>query len=131
VEGEQFGDASRSAAVPRDVGRDGASFEDGEHVLDPVCVLRVLLQNVKKARVHSVRYWNVMQKCLMLFTVIALQYLYKIGGIGASTQCAVHLQKVNVGCVLVRNLSFTEGERWGLALYEMCCHPGLYDLRWL
>jgi hypothetical protein len=53
VEGEQIRDASRSAEVPRDIGRDGASFEDGEHVLDPVCVLWVLLQDVKKSRVQS------------------------------------------------------------------------------
>lgn len=46
-------DASRCAEVARDVGRDGAPFEDGEHVLDPVCVLWVLLQDVKKARVQS------------------------------------------------------------------------------
>lgn len=39
----QFRDESRSSGVPRDVGRDGPSAEDGEHVPDPVGVLRVLL----------------------------------------------------------------------------------------
>lgn len=53
VEREQFREKSRSSGVPRDEGRDGSSSEDGEHVLDSVRVLWVLLQHVQETRVLS------------------------------------------------------------------------------
>lgn len=43
MKGEQLRDLSRYSRVPRDVRRDGSSFEDGDHVLDSVSVLWVLL----------------------------------------------------------------------------------------
>ena len=39
--------------MPRNVRRDRAPFEDGDHVPEPVRIFRVLFEDVEEARVHS------------------------------------------------------------------------------
>ena len=53
VKREQVRDESWGSGVPRNVGRDGASFEDGDHVPQPLRVFWVLFEDVQEARVHS------------------------------------------------------------------------------
>lgn len=52
MEREQFGEESRSAMVPRNEGRNWASFEDGDHIPHSVRILRVILQHIQKPRVN-------------------------------------------------------------------------------
>lgn len=53
MKGEKLGDVGRPARVPRDEGGNGAFAEDGDHVPQPVRVLRVLLQDLEETRVHA------------------------------------------------------------------------------
>lgn len=53
MESQQLRDESGPSRVKRDVGRDGASAEDGQHVPDPVGVFRVFLEDVQEARIDS------------------------------------------------------------------------------
>lgn len=53
VEREQFRDECGSSGAPSDERSDGSSFENGDHVLNPVRVLWVLIQDVEKTGILS------------------------------------------------------------------------------
>lgn len=53
MEIKQFRKESWPAKMPKDKGGNRTSFENGNHVFDPVRILRVVLDHIKKARIRT------------------------------------------------------------------------------